>query len=359
MARALRLAQRGLYTTDPNPRVGCVIVRKGEVVGEGWHQRAGEPHAEVKALRAAGGRAQGATAYVTLEPCSHHGRTPPCAEALIAAGVGKVIAAMVDPNPDVAGKGLAMLRQAGIDAVSGLMEMQARELNPGFIHRHEKGRPYVRCKLAMSLDGRTALANGDSHWITSEAARADVQRLRARSSAIVTGIATVLADDPRLNARVDEPVTPPDRLVLDTSLRMPPQAAMLALDGTTRVVTASRDKARRQALEAAGARVMELPRSADGIDLHALLRQLAQLQYNELLVEAGPTLSGAFLRAGLLDELVLYIAPHLLGDGARSLFRLPLLEDMQQRVTFEINALRQVGADLRLTLKEKRCSQES
>lgn len=362
MAQALRLARCGLYTTDPNPRVGCVIVRHGAVVGEGWHQRAGNPHAEVNALREAGEQARGATVYVTLEPCAHHGRTPPCAEALVKAGVGKVLAAMVDPNPSVAGNGLQRLQRAGIDTATGLLEAQARELNPGFISRHEKGRPYVRCKLAMSLDGRTALANGESKWITCDAARADVQKLRARSSVIVTGIGTVEADDPRMNARLDQPLTPPDRVVLDTTLKMSPQAAMLAQAGTTWVATTNQDQVRRQALEQAGASLMDLPRNADGIDLHALLKQLSQLQYNELLLEAGPTLSGAFLRAGLLDEIVLYIAPHLLGDGARGLFQLPLLEAMNQRIALETKALRQVGVDIRLTLtpvQGKRCLQES
>ena len=366
MAHALRLAERGLYTTDPNPRVGCVIVREGVIVGEGWHERAGEPHAEVNALHDAGSQAKGATAYVTLEPCSHHGRTPPCAEALIAAGVSKVVAAMIDPSPKVAGKGMQILQDAGIETASGLMEAQARELNPGFIRRYESSRPYVRCKLAMSLDGRTALANGESKWITSDAARADVQRLRARSSVIVTGIGTVMADDPRMNARVDSyvdaPVLQPDRVVLDSSLKMPTQAAMLALEGNTWVATCSDDVTKRQLLEQAGARLMTLPRgNGGGVSLETLLKQLSQLQYNELLVEAGPVLSGAFLQAGLLDEIVIYMAPHILGDGARGLFQLPLLEDMQQRVALEIKELRQVGTDLRLTLKtqpDKTCLQE-
>ncbi len=351
MAQALQLAERGLYTTDPNPRVGCVLVRDGKVVGQGWHERAGEPHAEVNALRDAGDKTKGATAYVTLEPCSHHGRTPPCAEALIGSGVTKVIAAMVDPSPKVAGKGLQMLQAAGTETASGLMEAQARALNPGFISRFERNRPYVRCKLAMSLDGRTALANGESKWITSDASRADVQRLRARSSVIVTGIGTAAADDPRLNARVDVPVLQPDRVVLDSELKLSSQATMLAMSGRTWVATACLDEAKRNSLEAAGVHLLDVPASMNGLDLHALLKKLCELQYNEVLVEAGPTLSGAFLNTGLIDELVVYMAPHILGDAARGLFQLPLLEDMQQRMSLEIKDVRQIGTDIRLTLQ--------
>lgn len=350
MAQALRLAERGLYTTDPNPRVGCVIVRDDEVVGEGWHERAGEPHAEVHALRQAGDRARAATAYVTLEPCSHHGRTPPCADALLDAGVARVVAAMVDPNPKVAGQGLARLEQAGIETAVGLLEAEARQLNPGFIFRYSRGRPYVRCKMAMSLDGRTALANGESKWITGEAAREDVQRLRARSSVIVTGINTVLADDPRMNARVPFECKQPDRLVLDSSLRIPVEAQILKQAGQAWVATTSADADKREALEQAGIGVIELLSEEDEVDLHALMGQLNDLQYNEVLIEAGPTLSGAFLSAGLIDELVVYMAPHLLGDGARGLFHLPLLEQMEQRVALEIKDIRQVGSDIRLML---------
>jgi len=349
MAQALRLAERGLYTTDPNPRVGCVIVRDGEVVSEGWHERAGEPHAEVHALRQAGERARAATAYVTLEPCSHHGRTPPCADALLNAGVARVVAAMVDPNPKVAGQGLARLEQAGIETSVGLLEAEARQLNPGFISRYTRGRPYVRCKLAMSLDGRTALASGESKWITGEAAREDVQRLRARSSVIVTGINTVLADDPRMNARVPFECKQPDRLVLDSTLRIAPDAQILKQKGHAWIATASHDVGKRE-LEQEGVGFIDLPLANGELDLHDLLKQLNELQYNEVLIEAGPTLSGAFLTAGLIDELVVYMAPHLLGDGARSLFHLPLLEKMEQRVPLEIKDVRQVGSDIRLTL---------
>lgn len=350
MAQALRLAERGLYTTDPNPRVGCVIVRDGEVVGEGWHERVGESHAEVHALRQAGDRARAATAYVTLEPCSHHGRTPPCADALLNAGVARVVAAMVDPNPKVAGQGLARLEQAGIETAVGLLEAEARQLNPGFISRFTRGRPYVRCKLAMSLDGRTALASGESKWITGEAAREDVQRVRARSSVIVTGINTVLADDPRMNARVPFECKQPDRVVLDSTLRIPLDAQILQQQGQSWIATTTPDAASLEALEQAGVGVIELLSTDGKLDLHALMGQLNDLQYNEVLIEAGPTLSGAFLAAGLIDELVVYMAPHLLGDSARGLFHLPLLEKMEQRVALELKDLRQVGSEIRLTL---------
>ncbi len=353
MARALHLAERGLYTTDPNPRVGCVIVRDGEVVGEGWHERAGSPHAEVHALQAAGERALGATAYVTLEPCSHHGRTPPCADALIEAGIGRVIAAMEDPNPQVAGEGLRRLAAAGIEVATGLMAAQAERLNPGFVRRMRTGRPYVRCKLAMSLDGRTAMASGESKWITGEPARMDVHRLRARSSAVVTGIGTVLADDPSLNARLPDEATvhQPLRVVLDPRLSMPESARMLRLQGETLVVTACQEEDARERLEAAGASVVVLPNGPDGIDLHGLMDLLGGRGVNEVLVETGATLSGAVLRAGLIDELVVYMAPHLMGNGARGLFALPGLETMADRVELDITDLRAVGRDWRITAR--------
>ncbi len=359
MSRALELAARGLYTTDPNPRVGCVLVRDGEVVGEGWHERAGEPHAEVHALRAAGERARGATAYVTLEPCSHHGRTPPCADALVQAGVARVVAAMTDPNPQVAGQGLARLEAAGIAVASGLLAGEAEALNPGFVMRMRAGRPYVRAKLAMSLDGRTAMASGESKWITGDAARFDVQRLRARSSAILTGLGTVLADDPSMNVRLGEDeyagaLRQPLRVVLDPRLSTPPTARMLTLPGRTLVVTACDEEEPREALQAAGADVLLLPAREDVIDLPELLRELAALEINEILLETGATLSGAMLEAGLIDELVVYLAPHLMGDGARGLFHLPGLERMEQRVALEICDIRAVGADWRVTAVVKR-----
>lgn len=353
MAHALQLAAQGLYTADPNPRVGCVMVRDGEVVGTGWHLRAGEPHAEVHALREAGERARGATAYVTLEPCCHHGRTPPCSDALIQSGVARVVAAMEDPNPLVAGQGLAKIRQAGIAVESGLLRQQAEALNPGFIMRMRHGRPYVRCKLAMSVDGRTAMASGESKWITGEAARLDVQRLRARSSAVMTGIGTVLADDPALNVRVDfgQGLRQPLRVVVDPRLSMPETAHMLGLPGRTLILTCADDPDAESRLNQAGAEVLRLPARGDGVDLHAVMRHLAELHINEVLLETGATLSGAMLAAGLIDELVLYVAPHIMGSGARGLFNLPGLERMEQRIELDILDIRAVGRDWRITAK--------
>ena len=353
MARALRLAEGGLYTADPNPRVGCVVVRDGAVVGEGFHARAGEPHAEVHALNAAGEAARGATAYVTLEPCSHHGRTPPCAEALVAAGVARVVVAMADPNPLVAGRGTARLAEAGIETATGLMAAEAEALNPGFVRRMRDGRPHVRLKMAASLDGRTALANGESQWITGPDARADVQRLRARSSALITGIGTVLSDDPRLTARVAEAVNHPLRVVLDPHLSMPPEAAMLREPGRTLVITTAdgqEAEAAAAALGDSGAEVIQTGGREDGaIDLAALLDYLASHEtVNEVLVETGATLAGAFMQAGVWDELILYLAPHLLGNGARGLFHLPALESMDQRIGLRIDDMRAVGADWRV-----------
>ncbi|MDO8925385.1 MAG: bifunctional diaminohydroxyphosphoribosylaminopyrimidine deaminase/5-amino-6-(5-phosphoribosylamino)uracil reductase RibD [Sideroxyarcus sp.] len=348
MALALRLAERGLYTTSPNPRVGCVLVKDGKVVGEGWHERAGEPHAEVHALRAAGKQAQGATAYVTLEPCSHHGRTPPCSDALIAAGVKRVVAAMQDPNPLVAGQGIAKLRAAGIDVESGLMETAARELNIGFVTRMSRGMPWVRSKVAASLDGHTALNNGTSKWITGEAARSDVQQWRARSCAVLTGVGTVLADDPQLNVR-NESGRQPLRVILDSHLRMPPTARILG--GGALVYTASADAAKRAALQQKGAEVIQMPGTNGQVDLSAVLRDLAQRGCNEVLVEAGRTLNGALLKAGLVDELVLYLAPQLLGDAARGMADLGELTQLQQRVELHWQDVRQVGGDLRIVAR--------
>ncbi len=295
MARALRLAARGLYTTDPNPRVGCVIARGGEVVGEGWHQRAGEPHAEVHALRAAGERARGATAYVTLEPCAHHGRTPPCAEALIAAGVRRVVYAVRDPDPRVSGCGARLLTAAGIEVAAGLMEASARAQNRGFLSRLERGRPWVRLKLAASLDGRTALASGESRWITSEAARADVQRLRARASAIMTGIGTVLADDPRLDVRLAGQQRQPLRVVLDSALRTPRAARLLAPPGQVLLFTTRSNPSATAELAATGASIEVVAAAAAGLDLAAVMQRLAALEVNELHVECGATLAGRLL----------------------------------------------------------------
>ena len=351
MSRALQLARKGLYTTDPNPRVGCVIVKDGEVVGEGWHERAGEPHAEVHALRAAANRASGATVYVTLEPCCHHGKTPPCSEALIKAQVTRVVVAMQDPHSRVAGQGLQQLRDAAIEVETGVLEAQAKALNPGFIKRMQTGRPYVRSKLAMSLDGRTAMASGESKWITSEVARRDVQRLRARSSAIVTGVGTVLADDPNMTVRLDNIERQPLRVVVDTHLSMPATARMLQQPGRTLVMTCSEDEAATEALEQAGAKVVRLPFCSDTVDMQAVLETLGDMEVNEVLVETGATLSGTMLQAGLIDELVIYMAPILMGDGARGLFRLPGLETMQQKIGLDITDMRAVGKDWRITAR--------
>jgi diaminohydroxyphosphoribosylaminopyrimidine deaminase/5-amino-6-(5-phosphoribosylamino)uracil reductase len=359
MARAVRLAERGRYTTDPNPCVGCVLVRDGSCVGEGWHRRAGESHAERLALAAAGEAARGATAYVTLEPCCHHGRTPPCTDGLLEAGVSRVVVGMRDPNPLVAGEGIARLRAAGVPVEVGVLEADAQRLNPGFVRRMETGRPFVRIKLAMSLDGRTAMASGESKWITGEAARLDVQRLRAASSAIVTGVETVLADDPSMNVRLSaaelpgmpsaEPVRQPLRVILDSGLRTPREARLLALPGRTLVVGIEGPANALRALEQAGAEVVILPSRDGRIALAALLGELGRREVNSVLIEAGPTLAGAFLRERLVDEIVIYVAPHVMGDAARGLFRLPGLQDMAERVSLSFTDVRHVGPDLRIT----------
>jgi diaminohydroxyphosphoribosylaminopyrimidine deaminase/5-amino-6-(5-phosphoribosylamino)uracil reductase len=355
MARALELAARGLYTTDPNPRVGCVLVRDGRIVGEGWHARAGEPHAEVLALRSAGAEAAGATAYVTLEPCSHTGRTPPCADALIEANIGAVHCATIDPNPQVAGGGLRRLAAAGIAVSAGEQAAAARALNPGFFSRFERRRPYVRLKLAMSLDGRTGHAGGAKAWVSGPESRADVQRLRARSSAVLTGAGTVRADDPRLDVRLEYGpwVRQPLRVVLDAELSCDPNARVFA--GPDALVFAAPDAAARLGAAPAKAwaarRVEALARGAGGLDLGAVLERLAVLEVNELLVECGPRLAASFLRARLVDELILYVAPTLLGVDA------PALTALTGRGAGAIDAQRfvfgevcRMGADLRLTL---------
>lgn len=347
MARALQLAERGLWTASPNPRVGCVLVRDGEIVGEGWHEKAGEPHAEVHALRAAGERARGATAYVTLEPCSHHGRTPPCAAALIAAGVSRVVAAMGDPNPLVAGQGLAMLRAAGIATACGLLENEARELNIGFVARMSRGRPWLRLKAAASLDGKTALNNGVSQWITGPAARRDGQRWRARACAVLTGIGTVRDDDPRLSVR--EVATPrqPLRVVVDSRLETPLDARILQ-GGPVLVAAAVDGEKRADLLRAAGAEVLHLPNAAGKVDLKGLLEELARRGINEVHAEAGFKLNGSLMHEGLVDELLLYLAPCLIGDDAAGLFNLPALAALSDRHHLAINDLRRVGEDIRL-----------
>jgi diaminohydroxyphosphoribosylaminopyrimidine deaminase/5-amino-6-(5-phosphoribosylamino)uracil reductase len=353
MGHALRLAGRGLYTTDPNPRVGCVLVRGEAVVGEGWHARAGGPHAEIHALRAAGDRAVGATAYVTLEPCCHHGRTPPCTDALIAAGVQRVVAAMEDPNPRVGGAGLKALQAAGIEVRSGVLAAEAQRLNPGFVMRMRQGRPWVRCKLAMSLDGRTAMASGESRWITGEAARRDAHRWRARSSAVMTGVGTVLADDPSLTVRLEAddtgPWRQPLRVILDTQLRTPSDARLLGEPGETLILAGVRDGDREARLQGDGVSIVALPMAGGRLDLAAVMRHLGRMEINEVHLEAGATLSGALLAAGWVDELVIYLASHLLGDAARGLFTLPGLERMDQRIELSRVDIRAVGRDWRIT----------
>jgi len=350
MRRAIELAQRGLYTTDPNPRVGCVLVRDGQVLGEGWHERAGEAHAEVNALRAAAGPAAGATAYVTLEPCAHTGRTPPCVQALIGARVARVVYASADPNPLVNGAGAAALRAAGIDTLGEVLEQEARALNPGFFKRMHTGLPWVRVKLGASLDGRTALANGASRWVTGPAARQDAQRFRARSSVVLTGSGTVLADDPALNVRIDGATRQPLRVVLDSELRVPPQARMFDREGPALVFTASTDAAARAELTRRGVLVQTVARAAHGgLALAEVLRLLAEREANEIWVEAGARLAGALLAARLVDELIVYLAPSLLGPGARALVELPDITRLEQRLRLQFTECQPVGPDLRLT----------
>lgn len=361
MARALVLARRGLYTAHPNPRVGCVLVRDGECVGEGWHERAGEPHAEVHALLAAGGAAQGATAYVSLEPCSHHGRTGPCCDALAAAGVARVVVAMLDPNPQVAGRGIARLEAAGIAVQVGVLEAEAMALNAGFVSRMVQGRPFVRLKMAMSLDGRTAMRSGESQWITGPLARREVQRLRARSCAVVTGVESVIFDNSRLTVRADQLDLPqseaivrrqPLRVVVDSHLRLPLAAACLREPGRTLVATLDDNEPERRArLGAAGAEVVVLPAGGDGrVDLAALLAHLAEHEeVNEVLLETGATLAGAMLGAQLVDEMQLFVAPILLGGEARPLFELPGLSRMAQQRKLDIRDIRALGNDWRIT----------
>jgi diaminohydroxyphosphoribosylaminopyrimidine deaminase/5-amino-6-(5-phosphoribosylamino)uracil reductase len=347
MTRALELAQRGLYTTTPNPRVGCVIVRDGGVAGEGWHERAGEPHAEINALRAAGEKARGATVYLTLEPCAHHGRTPPCCDALIAMGVARVVSAMQDPNPLVAGRGNAALTAAGIRAESGLLEDEARALNVGFVARMMRGRPWVRMKLAASLDGKTALLNGKSQWITGTEARRDGHHWRARACAVLTGIGTVKDDDPQLTVRDVETSRQPLRVVVDSRLETPPAAKILAGGGAL-IAAAVADETRRQALQDKGAEVITLPNPAGKVELGALLRALGERGINEVHVEAGFKLNGSLLREGFVDELLVYLAPSIIGDRARGMFDLPAIGDLAARRALEIREVQRIGGDIRV-----------
>ncbi|MDR2164377.1 MAG: bifunctional diaminohydroxyphosphoribosylaminopyrimidine deaminase/5-amino-6-(5-phosphoribosylamino)uracil reductase RibD [Zoogloeaceae bacterium] len=351
MAEALRLAERGLCSTMPNPRVGCVIVKDDRVIGRGWHMRAGEAHAEIHALAEAGAAARGAIAYVTLEPCSHHGRTPPCAGALVAAGVKRVVAAMTDPNPLVSGRGLALLEAAGIKTQVGLLEEEARELNIGFVSRMTRGRPWARVKAAASLDGGTALANGQSQWITSAEARQDGHRWRARACAILTGMGTVRRDNPRLSARGVEASRQPSRIVVDSRLELDPAAHLLADGSPVLVAFAREDRARRVALEERGAECVFLPGADGRVDLPALFGLLGQRNINEVHVEGGHRLNGALLEAGLADELLLYLAPCLLGDTAQGIFALPELARLEDRTILRFHDIATIGGDLRLLVR--------
>lgn len=350
MARALALAANGRDTATPNPSVGCVLAKGGRVIGEGWHARAGEPHAEAMALASCRESPEGATAYVTLEPCSHHGRTPPCAAALAEARVARVVAALEDPNPLVRGQGIARLRASGIAVQTGLMAAQAEEVHRGFLARMSRGRPWMRIKSAASLDGRIALANGESRWITGGAARRDVHALRARSCAMLTGIGTVLRDDPELTVREVACSRQPRRVVIDSRLELPEGARILSGDPPL-VLTVNADRGRRSALERRGAEVVLVPAIDGKTDLAAVASLLAERGFNEVTVETGAKLNGSLLRAGVIDEIVLYLAPMLLGDSAQGLYALPALTGLGEAVRPRIVDVRAVGADLRITAR--------
>lgn len=362
MARAITLAKQGLYTTDPNPRVGCVIVKDGEIIGEGFHRKAGEGHAEVNALahvqeQGNDDKLKGATAYVTLEPCSHYGRTPPCSDRLIEVGVGKVVCGMEDPNPEVSGNGFNKLKAAGIEVISGVLEQECRALNLGFIKRMESGLPFVRLKMASSLDGRTAMASGESQWITGPAARSDVQKLRARSSAVVTGIGSILQDDSSLTVRANElgfedpefaefvASRQPLRVVLDSQCKMPKDAKILQPTANTLVATA---KGCALQVDAEHIENLELANDEQGLDLQALLKELGKRQCNEVLVETGAKLAGSFVAQGLVDEMVHYMAPCLMGSNARPLLDLPI-DVMADKKSVALKEMRMVGDDIRFT----------
>ncbi|NQV87908.1 MAG: bifunctional diaminohydroxyphosphoribosylaminopyrimidine deaminase/5-amino-6-(5-phosphoribosylamino)uracil reductase RibD [Woeseiaceae bacterium] len=350
MARALRLAERGRYTAHPNPMVGCVLVNNGKIVGEGFHIKTGDAHAEVHALRVAGALAVGAVAYVTLEPCAHQGKTPPCCDALIHAGVRKVVAAMEDPFADARTHGLQLLADAGIEVQKGLMQSAAANLNRGFLKRITKQRPFVRLKLAASMDGAIAMANGESRWITGPQARADVQRLRARSGAIMTGIGTVLADDPSLNVRaadIDSGGLQPIRVVLDSNSRMPSAAVMLTLSGTTLICCTGKPDAHE--LQKTTAEVMSFPAIDNRVDADAVLKELAARGVNDVLVEAGPGLAGHLLERGLVDELVVYQAPTIMGSQTMGMVRTPSWSSLADRKSLTITDVRRVGGDTRIT----------
>lgn len=369
MRHALKLAQQGIYTAKPNPAVGCVIVLDDQLVGEGWHKKAGEPHAEVLALRQAGIKAQGATAYVTLEPCSHFGKTPPCANALVEAGVKRVVVAMLDPNPQVAGRGVKRLEEAGIEVKVGLLQEQAELLNEGFIKRMNTQRPFVRVKLASSVDGRTAMSSGDSIWITDEPARQSVHLMRARHGAIVTGIGTILADDPQMNVRLPDDVLKehnlseadlnPIRVVLDPNLSMPLDSRMMKTGGRTILMTTAAgvkyNRSSADELIAAGAEIIAIQEQDGNISLDAVLQFLAQEEnINEVMVEAGAHVAGGFFEAGLVDELHWYIGPHLMGHQGKPLVMLPSLKSMQDRIELSTKSINQVGDDFYFIFGVKR-----
>lgn len=359
MARAIQLAKKGQFTTHPNPRVGCVIIKNDAIIGEGFHQRAGEAHAEINALNAvksAGLDPTQATAYVTLEPCSHHGKTPPCANALIDAGVSRVVIAMQDPNPQVSGNGIRALENAGITVTTGVLEAEANRLNPGFIKRMKTGLPWVRIKMAMSLDGRTAMASGESQWITGEAARQDVQRYRASADAILTGSGTVLADDPSLNVRLNAAdlgitgdIRQPLRVIVDSQLQTPTNAKLLGLEGNTLIYTATEDVTKINQLNTANTEVKPLTLVDNKLSLTEVLKDLANKEINEVHVEAGSKLCGALLQQGLVDELIIYMAPSLMGSNAQGLFDIPGLDQMKDKIQLNIKDIRAIGDDFRIT----------
>ncbi|MBS0423757.1 MAG: bifunctional diaminohydroxyphosphoribosylaminopyrimidine deaminase/5-amino-6-(5-phosphoribosylamino)uracil reductase RibD [Proteobacteria bacterium] len=352
MSHALRLAEQGLCSTTPNPRVGCVIVRDEQIVGSGWHEKAGQSHAEINALADAGALAHGATAYVTLEPCSHHGRTPPCVDALIAASIARVVMAMEDPNPLVSGRGRTLLQQAGISVQMGLMQTEALTLNAGFVSRMTRKKPWVRLKIAASLDGKTALNNGASQWITGEAARQDGHRWRARSCALMTGIGTVESDNPQLTVRHVETDRQPKKIVVDSRLAIPLNARVLQ-DGTETFIFTAQfgDPEKKAALDQLNARVMVFPNGSGAVDLQEMMATLADLEVNEVLVEAGSRLNGALIDAGLADELIIYLAPHLIGDNACGMIALPELTDLEYKKPLKIQDVRMIGQDIRLIAK--------
>ncbi|MEK7302061.1 MAG: bifunctional diaminohydroxyphosphoribosylaminopyrimidine deaminase/5-amino-6-(5-phosphoribosylamino)uracil reductase RibD [Pseudomonadota bacterium] len=351
MSTALRLAEKGLYSTAPNPRVGCVITQNEQIVGSGWHERAGQPHAEINALNLAGEAARGATAYVTLEPCSHYGRTPPCADALIDAGIAKVIIAMEDPNPMVSGRGCALLERAGITVQTGLLQTEAHALNVGFVTRMIHNRPWVRLKTAASLDGKTALNNGTSQWITGEAARQDGHRWRARSCAILTGIGTVKSDNPQLTVRHVATCRQPKKIVVDSHLAIPLDARLLQGEEVFIFTANTENQEKKAALSRMGAQVIVLPTAEGMVDLGKMMAVLADSGMNELLVEAGCGLNGALVKAGLVDEMIIFLAPHLLGDDAQGMIKLPELVNLEQKKALEIMDLRMIGRDIRVIAK--------